>query len=83
MRNLNYAYDKAKSKAQLKAQNGALSDRGNFLLLLSVNPSITQLELATMMNKSRRPVQNRMKLMIEDGVLERAGSKRTVTWLVK
>ena len=81
--NLNYAYDKAQSKAQLKAQNGALSDRDYLLLLLRENPSITQTELATMMNKSRRSIQTIMKQLIDEGVIERVGSKRIGTWIVK
>ncbi|MDO4423056.1 MAG: ATP-binding protein [Eubacteriales bacterium] len=81
--NINYAYDKAQSKAQLKAQNGALSDKDYLLLLLRENPSITQTELATMMNKSRRSVQTIMKQLIEEGVVERVGSKRIGTWIVK
>ena len=80
--NLNYAYDKAQSKAQLKAQSGALSDR-DYLLLLRENPSITQTELAVMMNKSRRSVQTIMKQLIDEGVIERVGSKRIGTWIVK
>jgi len=85
--NLNYAYDKAQSKAQLKAQlkaqNSTLSDRDYLLLLLRENPSITQNELAIMLNKSRRSVQTIMKQLIEEGVIERVGSKRIGTWIVK
>ena len=81
--NLNYAYDKAQSKAQLKAQNGALSDREYLLLLLRENPSMKQTELAIMMNKSRRSVQTIMKQLIDEGVIERVGSKRIGTWIVK
>ena len=81
--NLNYSYDKAQSKAQLKAQNGALSDRDYLLLLLRENPSMTQTELAIMMNKSRRSVQTIMKQLIDEGVIERVGSKRIGTWIVK
>ena len=81
--NLNYAYDKAQSKAQLKAQNGALSDRDYLLLLLRENPSITQTELATMLNKSRRSIQTIMKQLIDEGIIERVGSKRIGTWIVK
>ena len=64
-------------------QNGALSDRDYLLLLLRENPSITQTKLATMMNKSRRYVQNMMKQLIDDGVIERVGSKRIGTWIVR
>lgn len=77
--NLNYANDKAQSKAQ----SGALSDRDYLLLLLRENPSITQSELATMMEKSRRYVQLMMKQLMDEGVVERVGSKRIGTWLVK
>ncbi len=80
-KDLNYAYDKAQSKAQLKVQNGALSDRD--YLLLRENPSITQTELATMMNKSRRSIQTIMKQLIDEGVIERVGSKRIGTWIVR
>ncbi len=81
--NLNYAYDKAQSKAQIKAQIGALTERDHLLLLLRENPSITQTELASMMNKSRRYVQTMMKQLIDEGVIERVGSKRIGTWIVK
>ena len=81
--NLNYAYDKAQPKAQLKAQNGALSDREYLLLLLRENPSMKQTELAIMMNKSRRSVQTIMKQLIDEGIIERVGSKRIGTWIVK
>ena len=77
--NLNYAYDKAQSKAQI----GALTERDHLLLLLRENPSITQTELATMMNKSRRYVQTMMKQLIDEGVIERVGSKRIGTWIVR
>ena len=81
--NLNYAYDKTQNKAQNKAQNGALSDREYLLLLLRENPSATQTELAEIMNKSRRSVQMLMKELIDDGIVERVGSKKMGTWIVK
>ena len=81
--NLNYANAKAQSKAQIKAQSGALSDRDYLLLLLRENPSITQTELAAMMEKSRRYVQLTMKQLMDEGVVERVGSKRIGTWIVR
>ena len=85
--NLNYAYNKAQIKAQVKAQtkaqNNAVDDREHLLLLIRENPSITQTELAEIMNRSRRSVQSLMKKLIEDGVIERIGSKKKGTWLVK
>lgn len=77
--NLNYAYD----KAQVKAQSGALSDRDYLLLLLQENPTITQTELADVMGKSRRSIQMLMKQLIEDDVIERLGSKKQGTWILK
>ncbi len=81
--NLNYAYDKAQNKAQNKAQSAELPDKDYILLLLRENPSITQTELAEVMNKSRRFVQMQMKELTEDGVIERLGSKKKGTWIVK
>ncbi len=81
--NLNYNYDKAQNKAQVKAQSGALSDRDYLLLLLQENPTITQTELADVMGKSRRSIQMLMKQLIEDDVIERLGSKKQGTWILK
>ena len=71
------------SKAQVKAQSGALSDRDYLLLLLQENPTITQTELADVMGKSRRSIQMLMKQLIEDDVIERLGSKKQGTWILK
>ena len=73
--NLNYAYD--------KAQSGALSDREYILLLLRENPSVTQNELSEIMGKSRRSIQMIMKELSEEGVVERVGSKKVGSWMVK
>ena len=81
--NRNYAYDKAQNKAQVKAQRGALSDREYILLLIKENPTITQEELANIMGKSRRSVQMLMKQLIEDNAIERLGSKKQGTWILK
>lgn len=66
-----------------KAQSGALSDRDYLLLLLQENPTITQTELADVMGKSRRSIQMLMKQLIEDDVIERLGSKKQGTWILK
>ena len=85
--NLNYAYDKAQNKAQIKAQNKAqksqMTDREYILLLLKENPSLMQVELSEMMDKSRRTVQMLMKELLDEGVIERIGSKKKGSWLVK
>ena len=77
--NLNYAYD----KAQNKAQKSLMTDREHILLLLKENPSLTQVELSEMMDKSRRTVQKLMKELLNEGVIERIGSKKKGSWLVK
>ena len=89
--NLNYAFDKARNKAQSKAQSKAqnkaqksmLTDREHILLLLKENPSLTQVELSEMMEKSRRTVQMLMKELLDEGLIERIGSKKKGSWLVK
>lgn len=70
-------------RVEIKAQSGALSDRGYLLLLLQENPTITQTELADVMGKSRRSIQMLMKQLIEDDVIERLGSKKQGTWILK
>ena len=80
--NLNYEFDKAQNKAQNKAQGGALN-RESILLILREKPSITQTELAETMNLSRRSVQTIMKALIDEGIIERSGSKKSGTWIVK
>ena len=77
--NLNYAYD----KAQNKAQKSQMTDREHILLLLKENPSLTQVELSEMMDKSRRTVQMLMKELLDEGTIERIGSKKKGSWLVK
>ena len=47
--------------ASLKAQNNQITDREHILLLLKENPSLTQVEISEMMNKSRRAIQMLMK----------------------
>ena len=92
--NLNYAYNKAPNKilnrAQIKcrikqdkAQDSTPEDREYILMLLKENPSLTQVEISKLLNKSRRTVQMLMKELIEEGVIERIGSKKVRTWLVK
>ena len=55
-----------------------LSDKEHLLLLLKEKLSLTQIELAEMMDKSRRTIQGINKCLIE-----RIGSKKTDSWIVK
>jgi putative uncharacterized protein (fragment) len=73
--NLNYEYN--------KAQNNQITDREHILLLLKENPSLTQVEISEMMNKSRGAIQMLMKELIDEGVIERIGSKKMGSWIVK
>ena len=81
--NLNYAFDKAQNKAQNKAQKCIMTDREHILLLIKENPSLTQVELSAMMDKSRRAVQMLMKELLDEGLIERIGSRKTGVWIVK
>ena len=60
-----------------------MTDREHILLLLKEKPSLTQVELSEMLEKSRRTVQTLMKELLEEGVIERIGSKKNGSWLVK
>ncbi|MBR5937454.1 MAG: winged helix-turn-helix transcriptional regulator [Clostridiales bacterium] len=53
------------------------------MLLLRENPSVTQAELASVMNISRRSIQLLMKELTERGVIERVGSKKVGSRIVK
>ena len=53
------------------------------MLLLQENPLLTENELANMTGKSRRTIQNLIKEMIEEGKIERVGSKKTGSWIAK
>ena len=75
--------NKAHFKAQNKAQKSMVEDRELLLLLIKENPSLTQVELSKMMNRSCRKVQNLMRDLIDEGVVERIGSKKQGSWLVK
>ena len=60
-----------------------MSDREHILLLLKENPSLTQVELSKMMDKSRRTIQMLMKELLDEGAIERIGSRKNGAWLVK
>ena len=70
-------------KAQNKAQKCIMTDREHILLLIKENPSLTQVELSAMMDKSRRAVQMLMKELLDEGLIERIGSRKTGVWIVK
>ena len=53
-----------------------LTDKEHLLLLLKENPSLTQVELSEMMEMSGGTVQVLMKELLDEGVIERVGSKK-------
>ena len=80
--NLNY---KASSKEALnEALNEALTENQKVILdILRNNPSITQKEMIAKTLLSRSTVQRVIKELTEAGKLEREGSKKTGSWIVK
>ena len=62
------------NKAQNKAQKCIITDRNHILLLIKENPSLTQVELSAMMDKSRRAVQIPVKELLDEGEI---GMNRT------
>ena len=51
--------------------------------ILRNNPTITQKEIVESASLSRSTVQRTVKELIEMGRLERVGSKKTGSWIVK
>lgn len=61
--------------------NGTLAD--NVKELIRVNPTITQTEIAEQVHISLRSVKRIMKIMIENGEINRTGGKRYGHWKLK
>ena len=80
--NLNF---KASSNEALnEATNEALTDNQKMLLdMLRNDPTITQKEIIERVSLSRSTVQRMIKELSELGRLERIGSKKTGSWIVK
>ena len=80
--NLNF---KASSNEALnEAINEALNDNQKMLLdMLRNDPTITQKEIIERVSLSRSTVQRMIKELSELGRLERIGSKKTGSWIVK
>ncbi|MDO4383968.1 MAG: helix-turn-helix domain-containing protein [Eubacteriales bacterium] len=47
------------------------------------NPEITQRKMMEEFNLSRKQIQNIIKALREDGLVERCGSNRSGKWIVK
>ena len=64
-----------------KGQNGTLEEK--ILLIIKRNSHITQSQIALMLDCSERKVKRLMKIMQEDGMIERVGGRRSGQWIVK
>lgn len=72
------------NEALNKAINEALNDNQKKMLdILYNNPTITQKEIIERTSLSRSTIQRTIKELTEMGRLERAGSKKTGSWVVK
>ena len=80
----NLNYKASNSEALNEALNEALSDKQKMLLeILCDNPTITQKEIIAKTSFSRSTVQRAIKELTEMGQLERVGSKKNGSWIVK
>ena len=72
-----------------KGQNGTLDGTLNgtleekILFIIKKNSHITQSQIALMLDCSERKVKRFMKMMQEDGMIERVGGRRSGQWIVK
>lgn len=72
-----------------KRQNGTLDGTLNgtleekILFIIKNNSHITQSQIALMLDCSERKVKRLMKMMQEDGMIERVGGRRSGQWIVK
>ena len=61
--------------------NGTLEEK--ILFIIKKNSHITQARIALMLDCSERKVKRLMKMMQEDGMIERVGGRRSGQWIVK
>lgn len=67
--------------AKKEPKKGAERERAVVELLIQ-NPKATQLEMAEKLELTRKQIQNVMKGLQEDGIIEREGSNRNGKWIV-
>ena len=68
---------------EIDEQSEAVTDREKMIIdLVKENPKITLVEISEKIDKSLRTVNNTMKTMQENGIIERVGSKKNGTWKV-
>ena len=86
LKNLNYKMLKseAKSEAESEAKNSDLTELEKRLCeLLRENSKITQSEIQKKLQLSRSKVQRTMKKLVNEGIIENIGSRRSGQWIVK
>lgn len=64
-----------------RSQKGAEREKAIVELLIE-NPKMTQMEMAEKLDLTRKQVQNVIKELQEDGIIEREGSNRNGRWIV-
>ena len=74
---------KAQNKAQTKHEKNQALIQALILERLRENPSMTQIDIATAIKKSRNAVQEAFKALQKNGLLRREGSKMNGIWIVK
>ena len=80
----NLNFKASSNEALTEAINEALTDNQKMLLdMLRNDPTITQKEIIERVSLSRSTVQRMIKELSELGRLERIGSKKTGSWIVK
>lgn len=80
----NLNFKASNDEALNEALNEALTENQKLLLdILRNNPTITQKEIISNTSLSRSTVQRAIKELIEMGQLERVGSKKIGSWIVK
>lgn len=83
LKNLNYekgAEKGAKKGAERKNKQRMKERKEGILFLIKQNPYITQTEIMELLNLSRKQVQNIMKILINQGQIQRVGSNRNGYW---
>jgi ATP-dependent DNA helicase RecG len=80
-----YSFDAGTNKTQNLKRNDddcALTEK-TILEYLKNNPRATQVEIAAVIGKSRRTVQDTIARLKEEGTLTRDGAKKNGAWVVK
>lgn len=88
LKNLNYKNKDLEKKALNRALNRALKEtlgenEKKILLLIQENPKITQVDIKEQLGIARSNVQKIMKILVDNNIIERIGSKKTGYWNVK